>query len=62
VIQSHGVVLEGRVAVSHGGMAGVAGFGEEAEIREAEAAYQGGAGLAPTRRRSLLRLRMDQHA
>ena len=39
------MVLEGGVAVGHGGMASVAGFGEETEVREAEVAHQNQAGL-----------------
>ena len=61
MIQAHGVVLESRVAVGHGGMAGVAGFGEKAEVGEAEAPYQGSAGLALPRRAALLGPRMKQH-
>jgi hypothetical protein len=52
------VVLESRMAVGHGGMAGVAGFGEQAEVRETKAAHQGGAGLTLKRRAVLLGVRM----
>lgn len=46
MIQSRGMVLEGRMAVGHGGMAGVAGFREQAEVREAQTADQGNTGAA----------------
>jgi len=46
MVQPHGVVLEGCVPVGHGGMAGIAGFGEEAEVGEAKAAHEGQAGLS----------------
>ena len=62
VVQPHGVILEGRMAVGHGGMAGVAGFGEKAEVCEAQAAHQRRAGLALPGGGALLRFRMDEHA
>jgi hypothetical protein len=41
VVQAHGLILEGRMAVGQGRMPCVPRFGEEAEVREAEALYQG---------------------
>jgi hypothetical protein len=62
MIQAHGMVLEGGVAVGHGRVAGVAGFGEEAEIREAETLHQVGARPALVLRHCLPALRMEEHA
>lgn len=60
MLQTQGVILEGGVAVGHGRVAGVAGFGEEAEIREAQFPHQGLAGLALEEGRSFLYPRMEQ--
>ncbi len=56
------MVLEGGVAVGHGGMPGVAGLGEQAEVREAEAAHQEGAGLPPAKGWAFLAPGMKEHA
>lgn len=61
MVQPHGMVLEGRVAVGHGGVPGVPGFGEEAEIGQAQAADEGQAGLAALGRRALLGPGMEEH-
>ncbi len=55
------MVLEGRMAVGHGGVPGVAGFGEEAEVREAEAAHEREAGLPSEGRSADLGLPVDDH-
>ena len=61
MVQGHGVVLEGGVAVRHGGVPGVAGLGEEAEVRDPEPAHDlrpGRPGADGSRR---LDLGMDHH-
>jgi hypothetical protein len=60
VLQAQGVILEGGVAVGHGRVAGVAGFGEEAEIREAQFPDKGLAGLALEESWPFLRPRVEQ--
>ncbi len=62
MIQPWGMVLEGRVAIGHGGVAGVAGLGEEAEIRETQAADQENAGSALLCPSSSLGPGMQKHA
>jgi hypothetical protein len=56
------MVLEGRVAVSHGWMAGVPGFGEKTQIRQAQAPDQCGTGLALRRGAGGLHFGVNQHA
>lgn len=38
MIEGHGVILERCIRVGHGGMPGVAGFGEQAQIGESKTA------------------------
>ena len=61
MIQSHGVVLERGMAVGHGWVTGVPCLGEEAEVREPQAAHQARADLPPLEGVALLRLGMGEH-
>jgi hypothetical protein len=56
------MVLVGRVAVGHGGMAGVPGFGEKTQVRKAQAPDQSDAGLALRRGVGGLHFCVNQHA
>jgi hypothetical protein len=60
VLQAQGVILESGVAVGHGWVAGVAGFGEEAEVREAQFLNKDLAGLALEEGRPFLHPRMEE--
>lgn len=62
MIQTHGVVLEGRVAVGHGGVPRIAGLREEAEVGEPEATHQGQARLSLPGGPGLSRPGVDEHA
>jgi hypothetical protein len=62
VVQAHGMVLEGGVAVGHGRMARVPGFSEETEIREAKAAHEGRTGLALLPGPAFLSFGVKEHA
>jgi hypothetical protein len=62
MIQPHGMVLEGGVAIGHGGVSRVAGFGEQAEVGKTEVVHQGGAGLSSGGAKVLQVICMNEHA
>lgn len=62
MVQADGMVLEGRMAVGHGRVAGIAGFGDEAEVCETQALDQLDTGLPTQGRRADLELGMEDHS
>lgn len=62
MVQADGMVLEGGMTIGHGRVAGIAGFGEEAEIRETQALDQLRTGLPAQGCTASLGLGMDEHA
>ena len=61
MVKAHGVILERGMAVGHGRVTGGPRFGEEAEVREPQAAHQARANVPSLEGLAPLRVGMGEH-